>query len=402
MNEKTQRSLAGGSEEGSSKGPMLVVILAAFAFIGAVGVIIYGYLSKSGWVGVTDKTFWDYLELLIVPAALAIGVTLLNQAQERERNAQEDAREQQRERDATQREQERESAEEARRNREQEIDVQRAQDAELRAYLAQIGQLLLDKERPLGESKVGDAVRTLARARTLSVVPSLDGRRKRSVVQFLYESDLITVDRRVVDLTGADFTRADLGKVSLSKADLSGAILSEANMSEAVLEHVDLSLANLSSADLSEAKLAGANLRGAELLFVYTYTASVGGTQLSYADLEGADLSEAVFDSVYWKESKAMNLDRRSGAVYIPGPGVSTNASLIGANLKRANLHDAKLTDEQLAECKSLEGATMPDGQILKSAPNLDGPTFEEWLKDREQRGKAGENEISPGPDGVP
>jgi uncharacterized protein YjbI with pentapeptide repeats len=62
-------------------------------------------------------------------------------------------------------------------------------------------------------------------------------------------SDLITRDRRVVDLTGADFTRAYLGKASLSKADLSGAILSEAYMSEAVLEHADLSLANLSSAE---------------------------------------------------------------------------------------------------------------------------------------------------------
>jgi uncharacterized protein YjbI with pentapeptide repeats len=391
MNDKTQCSLAGGSEEGLSKGSMLVVILAAFAFIGAVGVIIYGYLSRSGWVGVTDKTFWDYLELLIVPAALAIGVTLLNQAQERERNAQEDAREQ-RERDATQREQEREAAEEARRNREQEIDVQRAQDAELRAYLAQIGQLMLDKEHPLGKSKVGDAVRTLARARTLSVVPSLDGRRKRSLLQFLYESDLITRDRRVVDLTGADLTGADLGKASLSRADLSGAILSKAYMSEAVLENADLSLANLSSAQLAEAELAGAVLHGAELLYVYH--ASVYGapeyTELSYANLEGADLTEAILDPAYENESKVMSLDRRSG-----GASIMTSAeggSLTGANLKGANLCRAKLTDKQLAECKSLEGATMPDGQILQGDEVPDGPTFEDWRKSQGRK-ENGENE---------
>jgi len=30
--------------------------------------------------------------------------------------------------------------------------------------------------------------------------------------------------------------------------------------------------------------------------------------------------------------------------------------------LKGANLEDANVTDEQLAACKSLEGATMPDG----------------------------------------
>jgi uncharacterized protein YjbI with pentapeptide repeats len=371
----------------------LVVVLTALA-LGVLGIIGYkGQTSTPWWEGATDKEFWDYLELLIVPAILAIGVFWLNRAQERERNAQEDAREQQRERDATQREQEREAAEEARRNREQEIDVQRAQDAELRAYLAQIGQLLLDKEHPLGESKVGDAVRTLARARTLSVVPSLDGRRKRSLVQFLYESDLITRDRRVVDLTGADLTGTDLGKASLSRADLSGAILSKANMSEAVLENADLSLANLSSAQLAEAELAGAVLRGAELLNVYN--ASVYNapeyTELNHANLEGADLTEAILDPRCAKESKVMSLDRRSGgASTITSTG---GGSLTGANLKGANLCRAKLTDKQLAECKSLEGATMPDGQILQGDDNPDGPTFEDWVKNKKAQGKDVMNE---------
>ena len=35
----------------------------------------------------------------------------------------------------------------------------------------------------------------------------------------------------------------------------------------------------------------------------------------------------------------------------------------------------------------------MPDGQTLKSADNADGPTFEDWLKDRESRKESGENE---------
>jgi hypothetical protein len=36
---------------------------------------------------------------------------------------------------------------------------------------------------------------------------------------------------------------------------------------------------------------------------------------------------------------------------------------------------------EKLAECKSLKGATMPNGQ-----------QYEDWLKDREGRGEHGEN----------
>ncbi len=56
-------------------------ILALALAVGIVGVIVYGYKTKPGWFGVADKKFWDYLELLIVPVALAIGVYLLNRAQ---------------------------------------------------------------------------------------------------------------------------------------------------------------------------------------------------------------------------------------------------------------------------------------------------------------------------------
>jgi hypothetical protein len=72
------------------------------------------------------------------------------------------------------------------------IAEQRRQDDTLQAYLDQIGQLLLDKERPLRQWKKGDKGQTLARARTLTVLARLDGDRKGSVLQFLYESKLIT------------------------------------------------------------------------------------------------------------------------------------------------------------------------------------------------------------------
>ena len=46
---------------------------------------------------------------------------------------------------------------------------------------------------------------------------------------------------------------------------------------------------------------------------------------------------------------------------------------------------------EQIREARSLEGATMPNGQILRSGDNPDGPTFEEWLKSK-GREEDGEN----------
>jgi uncharacterized protein YjbI with pentapeptide repeats len=39
-----------------------------------------------------------------------------------------------------------------------------------------------------------------------------------------------------------------------------------------------------------------------------------------------------------------------------------SGVKLSGTNLQGADLTDANVTEEQLAICKSLEGATMPDG----------------------------------------
>jgi hypothetical protein len=45
-----------------------------------------------------------------------------------------------------------------------------------------------------------------------------------------------------------------------------------------------------------------------------------------------------------------------------------------------------------LTAAKSLEDATMPDGQILQGDAAPDGPTFEEWLKSQGRK-EDGENE---------
>jgi uncharacterized protein YjbI with pentapeptide repeats len=67
-------------------------------------------------------------------------------------------------------------------------------------------------------------------------------------------------------------------------------------------------------------------------------------------------------------------------------------ANLNDADLLRADLSSAQVTQEQLDQAESLKGATMPDGQTLKGVDHPDGPTFEEWLKS-EGRGEDGENE---------
>jgi hypothetical protein len=132
--------------------------------------------------------------------------------------------------------------------------------------ITQIGQLLLDKDRPLRQSEEGSAVRTVARARTLAVLRRLDGNRRGTVVQFLYEARLIEKDSSVVDLTGAVLARAILTEANLKGANLRGTHLARTSLREAKLSEADLSDAKLFGADLRRARMDGANLRGAVLM----------------------------------------------------------------------------------------------------------------------------------------
>jgi hypothetical protein len=222
------------SEEQSSRLQLLRIVFAVLALV--VGLIVYSYADwpGSGYMGVGDKKIWDYLDLLIVPAALALGVYWLNRAQS------------QREREAEDVQQERElKAEEARRERELEVESKRAQDAALQAYLDQMAELLIDYAMGSRSGEPDSPLSVVARARTLTVLPRLDGHRKRSVLQFLYESGLIVKAPTVVDLAGADLRRAQL-----SGADLYGAYLGQADLGQADLSEADLSQADLSAADL--------------------------------------------------------------------------------------------------------------------------------------------------------
>jgi hypothetical protein len=184
----------------------------------------------------------------------------------------------------------------------------RASDAEntnsqretvLQGYINKMSELLLggyfDEPHPEYER-----ARTVARARTFTLLPLLDGKRKTSLVRFLYESHLI----KIIDLHGADLSYAELHEKDLSHI----------NLSYADLSHTRLTRSRLHAANLSYARLTGAVVNSADL---------------SEANLHDADLSYA---------------------------------DLFGANLSEANLGKATITTEQLEEAYSLKGATMPDG----------------------------------------
>lgn len=141
-------------------------------------------------------------------------------------------------------------------------------------------------------------MRSVARARTLSVLPSLDGRRRGQLVLFLSGSKLIKGGFRapgehgagMIDMASADLSEAELGRAYLSGIDLSGANLSRANLSGASLDGANLSRVTLAGAeltrldaewiDLTQADLTDANLRGSRFAGVYLASANLTAAKL--------------------------------------------------------------------------------------------------------------------------
>jgi uncharacterized protein YjbI with pentapeptide repeats len=263
---------------------------------------------------------------------LALGVYLLNQRQ-RQHEVQ---------------------IEQAQKEREETAAIQRAQDEALRAYLDQMSNLIVDREM---RKKPDDPdLRRLAQARTLAILLGLDQDRKRRPLRLIYELSLIMKEEPILNLKNAGLDTADLSEITLH---------------DACLREVDLRLANLSGADLKGSDLGGADLRGANLSNAnLSDTVLVGANLLPYDKTQPAKLNAPSL----LNGADPSNIDSRNDHL--------TPTNLGGADLSKADLSGAYLTgaevsEEQLDACKSLQGATMPDGR-----------KYEEWLRDKESSEK--------------
>src|SRR6266566_4807835 len=165
------------------------------------------------------KTLWDWMQLLIIPVVLAVAAFLFNMATNRtEQNI------------TAQRYKNDQEIAAQRYKNDQEIAADKQREDLLQTYLDRMSELLLNNH--LRSSDPKKEVRYIARARTLTVLSRLDANRKKSLLQFLYESDLINATTgSIVRLENADLSGVDLSDASLSFADLSGADLSGANLS---------------------------------------------------------------------------------------------------------------------------------------------------------------------------
>ncbi len=283
---------------------LLTTLVVVIILVVAIALIIIGY--RFDWTGFngnnkSGKTLWDWLQLLIIPAVLAVAGYVINLTISR---SEQEATKQ---RDKT----------------EHEIALDNQREAALQEYIDKMSELLLHEK--LRESQSGAEVRNIALARTLAVMHTLDARRTAIVIRFLSKSGLLAIcisnDLHAIDLHQANLVQIDLNGANLVSTNLNGADLRDTDLSRAFLNGAKLSGTNLSKADLQRADLRRADLHDANLYAANLHLANLIEANLLKADLRDADLSEA-------------------------------------------NLTKANVTPEQLEKAKSLKGATMPDGSI--------------------------------------
>jgi len=349
-----------------------VLFLTAFLLL----IIAIGYAAPLSWVGVKDpeksslKTLWDWMELLIVPAAISIGIWWLNSRDKRRQ------------------------VEQARVHRETELQSileQQRQDA-LQRYLSDI--IALVPRFNVEAARDTSSPIAIARAKTLATLFLLDSDRKAVLIQFLYDMQLITapddenayypiLDIERANLRQANLANASLWRVVLHHADLRGAnlqmsILTEAdlfrcNASEANFQGAELINCKMNHAKLVAARLVSTNASELKLAFADAREADFSGSLLHEADfrsarLDGAKLSGCVMQGANLSQSTLVGTDLSDADLSPRVDGKRTsleNADLRGAIIRSADLSGvdltgARVTRAQLQAARSLEGAILP------------------------------------------
>ena len=324
--------------------PRYWVTIAPVALIEAVLLLILwdGYARGWAWVGISSKTLWDWLQVILVPLTLtSVGIWFTK----REKARDDDQRRTDRDREERYRENEGKLAE------------NRLREATLEAYLDRMSELLLDKN--LSHSKPDDEVREVARARTMTAFPRVGKGGQAVILQFLYDAKLLgTFDfwKDVTTTVVVSLANANLNGIKLRQARLSGAFLFRVKMIHADLTGSDMERINLEGADLRGAVLKQVQLNDGLLRSADLRLADFTGANLTGANLSNSNLQGAILQGTCLRQTtlRGSNLQRAK----------MTGSELQDADFERANLRYAKVTAEQLAQAKSLTGTTMPDGTI--------------------------------------
>ena len=241
------------------------------------------------------KTIWDWLELLFVPALIAMiagTFTLFTVSRQNEIFKQQNEISIQLNEIYKQRD---------------EAEKERNQQALLIKYLDDISELVEKKFLTLNNDENSETQRTIATARTLSVLRTLDGYRIGALIQFLSAAKLIEQDKPIISLSLAPLMYANLKDANLPRANLERTYLRDANLKDANLIDANLWRAYLWRANLWRAYLRDVNLRDANLMDANLMDADLMNADLMNAYLRDVNLERANLDNTNLVNARELN-----------------------------------------------------------------------------------------------
>lgn len=298
------------------------------------------------WLGLTDKSPWDFLQLLILPTLFVVLGSFLNEAA----------------------------------NERQRHDVAaRFQQGVIKDYYDIITNLVLEKN--LLESKAGQPLSDVAKAYTFNVLEAVDGSKKRGIIQFLYALDLIKINNPIIPFeVGSVSDNYELKRIDLADADLSGMYLWKVRLAYANLQGTNFQGSSLNWAQLYFANLRGANLKETNLVQTdlrntLLKEADLTGSNLIGAKLEGCRLSGAILKDALYSKSTVWpeGFDPKSHGAMCICPkadlrkAVLKNKFLRSVDLRNADLSGADLRGAQLLSAK-LNNAILSGARLQNSA----------------------------------
>jgi len=283
-----------------------ILFLLLFLLILAIVAIVSNWIANFKWSGFQKKSFWDWLQLLIVPLMLALGAFYLNSAAD---------------------------------FRDSQIAQEQKHQEILTDYFSKMQGLIVETKKiketsgytklhPKDEAaRLLPEFRSTAKALTLSVLEQLDGERKGKVITYLAESQLITVDNN---------KPSTQPEIKLDGANLAGMVLNDVDQVETV-DKKPLGVA-ITGADMTESTIK--NVR----LFV--------GSQLGQSDFSRANLTDVYFTDADMHGAKFINSQM-------------TNVDLANTNLANARFDNVETTKITISPETKLDDACATEGEIV-------------------------------------
>lgn len=197
------------------------------------------------------KTLWDWLELLIIPLAIGVFGWFFKTSEKAKAQI---------------------------------IEEEKAQNSSLESCIDSITNLIINHRltnNPETEIKI------IAQTKISLALSNLNGTRKGQILQFLYESYLISRNP-LVKLQGANFKDALLDEIVLANSEINGAYFNNASIKRARLDE-----AILIGCDFSGVYISNSRMENVNLSYSYLIKARLYDIDLTSVDFEGADLTGA-------------------------------------------------------------------------------------------------------------